>query len=470
MKTFHPVHVLALAAALSLQLPVHAVINGTVPSMAAGAPPIVNPFTTQVTETWKLVGSLGCSAFQISREWVVQAGHCGLGAAGTSSFRGHLGSSTVLGTDCYRQGADDFQLCRLKNPENLTALSSYPALVALPATWRQDTLNAIKYGSVMGYGHAAAGDGLAFVSLDNYPFNFDPAAPSLTPYPFTSDGDSGGAAYWFPPASATGYMVGVLVSGGGVARSPFYFREDNLAWIKSTIQARGDTPPSMPGISTVFTPPSGNPAPRLSASPTFTRVGNTHSVVLQWATPSATPAVSSFKISVGRNGALDNSFYVTPTSANQVTLNLSADKYTVCARPYNAIGASLPADSFSFANRDWANATVASVNCLKLDNRDNLATISGLAATGNKLVSSQISVGFGWSSAPSPADLAIAGYRVTQTVTYVSGPSRTTVATVSSPRTSVVAPRGSKVCITAAAQAVNLKLGPTSAPVCTIAN
>jgi hypothetical protein len=180
-------HALALALALSLQAPAHAVINGIVPSMDSNAAPIVNPFTGQPTEVWKLVGHLGCSAFQISREWVIQAGHCALGADGTGTFRGHLGTSTVLGTDCTTFGSvggDDFQLCRLKNPENLAQLSNYPAMVALPATWRSDTLNATKYGSLMGYGHASLGDGLAFVDLDGFPFNFEPASPTLIPVPY----------------------------------------------------------------------------------------------------------------------------------------------------------------------------------------------------------------------------------------------------------------------------------------------
>lgn len=477
MKYLQRPLLLALVAGLAWQVPAHAVVNGIIPSTAAGAPPIINPFTNQATDAWKLVGYLGCSAFQISREWVIQAGHCALAANATGTYSGHLGSSTVLGSDCTTFGAaggDDFQLCRLKNPENLTPFGNYPAMVALPAAWRTDTVNAIKYGSLMGYGHATAGDGLAFVSLDGYPYNFDPAAPNLTPYPIASGGDSGGARFWFPPSSGTAYMVGVLVNAGGVAGArltAFYFREDNLASIKSIIQARGDTPPNMPAISSVFTPPTGNPAPRLPAPATISRVGNNASAVLQWSTPSATPAVSQFKVSISRNGVLDNSFYVQAgASSNQVTLNLNSDKYLLCIRPYNAIGASQPADSFAYDNEDWAHARVSSANCQTLDNRSNQSTITGLAATGNTLVSSQVSVNFGWGTTVSPADLSIANYRVTQAVSYGTGPSRTTTTTVTGTRASVILPKGSKVCITVAAVAVNGRIGPVSPQVCALAN
>lgn len=470
MKTSHRLSLIASAAALSASFSAHAVVNGIAPSMAAGAPAIVNPFTGQATDAWKTVGFLGCSAFQISREWVIQAGHCGLRADLTSTFTGHLGTSTVLGSDCFRNGQDDFQLCRLKNPENMTPLANYPAMVALPTTWRNDRKNAIKYGSMMGYGHAAAGDGLAFTGLDGFPAALDAAAPNLTPYPFTSGGDSGGAAYWFPPASVNGYMVGVLVVAGGVPNSPFYFREDNLSWIKDIIQARGDVPPSMPGIANVFSPSANNPAPALAAAPAIIRVGNTNSVTLTWSTPSATPAVSNFKVSVGRSGAIENTFNVAPTASNQTTLNLSAVKgYTLCVRPHNALGAASPLDQFQ-TDAKGLFTSYATNNCVTLDNRDNLASITGLASTGNKPVSSQISVGFGWGSVAQPSDLAITGYRLTQTISYGTGPSRTTTATVSTPSTAVIVPKGSKVCLAVAAIASNSKVGPTSAQVCTLAN
>lgn len=467
MKHLPRLHTLALAALALLQQPAHAIINGIVPSMATDAPAIVNPFTGQATDAWKLVGRLTCSAFQISREWVIEAGHCSVGG-GTATFTGHLGTSPVQYSDCYKQGADDFQLCRLKNPENMTPLASYPPMVALPSAWRDDSVNGVKYGSVMGYGHASLGDGLAFVGLDGFPQNFEAAAPKLTPVPFTSGGDSGGAAYWFPVGSAKAHMVGILVSASTVSGSPFYFREDNLAWIKSTIAARGDVPPDMPAISSVFTPSTSNPAPRLSAQPTLTRSGNTNTVTLQWSTPSASPAVSTFKVTLGRGGALESSFNAAPgASSNQVTLNLSApDKYTFCARAYNAIGASEPGFAFLYL----LSGQLYSPNCLDIDNRDNLSTITGLATTGNTAVSSQISVGFSWSANIAPADLKLAGYRVTQVVSYPTGPSRTSTITTAAQRVSVLATKGSKVCVSVSALSSAYKTGPVSSQVCTMAN
>lgn len=472
MTNLNRLTLIAAAAALMSHFPAHAVVNGIVPSMTAGAPAIVNPFTGKVTDAWKVVGSLGCSAFQISREWVVQAGHCALGPNSTGTFTGHLGSSTVLGSDCFRNGlGDDFQLCRLRNPENLTPHSSYPAMVALPYPWFSDTMNLVKYGSLMGYGHANAGDGLAFVSLDNMPYGIDAAAPNLTPYPVASSGDSGGAAFWFPPASADAFMVGVLVFGGGVSHSPFYFREDNLTWIKNIIQSRGDVPPRMPGINNVFVPPTDNPAPTLVSPPTVTRVGNTNSVTLTWSTPSASPAISTFKVSVGRGGVIENTFNVQPSANNQTTLNLAAaNGYALCARPYNAMGATSPLTNSYSIDSNGRFTRYTAPNCVTLDNRDNLSSITGLATTGNKPVSSQVSVGFAWGVAASPTDMVTTSYRLTQSVSFGTGPSRTTSATTGAPQYAVVVPKGSKVCIAVASVANNGKQGPTSPLTCALAN
>lgn len=439
-----------------------AVVNGIVPSTAPGAPAIVNPFTGQSTDAWKLVGYLGCSGFQISREWVMHAGHCAINANTTGTFRSHLGSSPVLGTDCYRQGAYDFQICRLQNPAALAAPSSYPALVALPVAWR-DSAKATKYGSLMGYGHATAGDGLAFVGMDGFPFGFNPAAPGLTPLPYTSSGDSGGAVYWFPPASDTPYLTGVLVVAGTVATSPLYLNADNLAFIKSTIESRGDVAPAMPALNLVYTPPAGDPPPELAAVPVVARSGFTNNITLRWGTPAASPTVSRFQVSLGREGAIERSLSVTAgTSNNQLGLTLNPAKYTLCVRPENVIGASRPARPSIFG---WT-----APNCTAYDNRDNQATITGLTHTGNKAVSTQMGVGFAWASTPAPVDLALSGYRVTQSVSYPSGPSRTSTTTVSTPAVSITTVRGSRVCVSVAALAVNGKLGTTSSAVCAVAN
>jgi hypothetical protein len=41
------------------------------------AGPVINPLTGQETQVWKLVGKSGCTATQITREWIMTTKHCG---------------------------------------------------------------------------------------------------------------------------------------------------------------------------------------------------------------------------------------------------------------------------------------------------------------------------------------------------------------------------------------------------------
>lgn len=457
---------IVLAAALSTSLPAHALKFGIQPSTAPGAPAIVNPFTGQATDVWKLVGYLGCSGFQISREWALHAGHCAVNQNATATFTNHLGSSPVLGTDCYRQGTRDYQLCRLQNPGNLTPASSYPAMLALPQAWYADKANAAKYGSLMGYGRSGAGDGLAFGGVDGLPFGFDPVNTAAIPLPYTVGGDSGGAAYWFAPGTGTPYMVGVLVVAGTVVTSPLFLDESDLAWIKSTIEARGDVAPAIAVASQIYTPPTANPAPELPSPPTIARVGSSNSTTLSWTAPTATPALTHYQVTVGHGGLLERNLSVSAGAATQLTLNnLSADIHMLCVRPVNAAGAARAARIAGGGN------AYTTPDCTSFDNRDTQSIVTGLATSGNTPISGQVRVNFQWNATtPLPADLALSGHRVNQSVTYVTGPVRNSSLDVGGTAHSVSVPAGSKVCISVAPVTTTGKLGAFSAQVCATAN
>jgi hypothetical protein len=464
----------ALAAAILAVAcaPAHAVKYGQAPSTAPGAPAIVNPFTGQQTDVWKLVGYLGCSGFQITREWVVQAGHCGIAPTATATFSNHLGSSPVLGSDCQGQAGYDFQLCRLKNPENLAPFPRYPALAVMVPNFNHQ--GSAKYGSLMGYGRSGYGDGLAFTGFDGLPYGYNPALVPTTPaIPFPVEGDSGGAAYWFSPTATEPVMVGVLVGGTTLDRSPLYFNQANLDWIKQIIVGRGDPAPVTLTTAQNFTDPGGEAPPPLSAPPVLK--GSGASLTLSWTTPTATPAVSSFEVTLGKGGALDRQVSVAAGTGNTLSLNnLATTQYIACVRPKNSVGLASAAFPSMVYPKDQPSSAwyiiTQTPNCTTVDNRLTQATVSGLTATGPTLVAGLYKVAFNWSAAtPVPADLPIRRYRVTQTTRYPTGPVRVASTEVSATTAVASVIKGSQVCLDVAALTDTGQVGPRSAPVCKVA-
>jgi hypothetical protein len=464
----------ALAAALValVSMPAHAVKYGQAPSTAPGATPIVNPFTGQQTDVWKLVGYLGCSGFQITREWVVQAGHCGIDQTATANFSNHLGSSPVLGSDCQGQAGYDFQLCRLKNPENLTPYPRYPALgVMVPGFNHQGTG---KYGSLMGYGRSGYGDGLAFTGFDGLPYGYNPAlAPNTPQIPFGVGGDSGGAAYWFSPTNSDPVMVGVLVGGTTLDGSPLYFNQSNVDWIKQTIVSRGDPAPATLTTAQNFTDTAGSPPPGLPTPPVI-KAGSA-GPLLSWTTPVATPSVSAFEVTVGKAGVLDRQITLAAGTGNSLNLNnLGTGKYTACVKPINSVGqASAASASMVYPNiKDSATwyVEVKTPNCMAIDNRPTQSTVGGLTGASQALGASLRKVVFSWAAAtPLPADLPIARYRVSQTITYPTGPVRKSTLEVGSLSTALTTIPGSTVCMDVAAVTAMGQLGPRSSQACIVA-
>jgi hypothetical protein len=471
LSTFS-LHLIAAAATLLSTQHAHAVKYGIAPSTAPGAPAIVNPFTGQATDAWKLVGynNVGCSAFQITREWVMTAKHCSFDTGSTNPFSNHLGASSVVA--CFTQETtDDMQLCRLKNPENLTAATSYPPLAVAPSFNRN---TAPKFGSLMVYGRSGQGDGLAFAGFDGLPYGFNPAlAPNTPAISFPVGGDSGGAVYWYSPTSTAPVMVGVLVSGTPLQYSAFYFQQRNLDWIKSTIVGYGDAAPTLLTTAQNFTDPGGNPAPELTTPPSLTPAAT--GTVLKWSTPTTavTPSISSFDVTIGKAGVLDRFATVSAGTGNSMTLNnLSANsQYIACVRPRNSIGASSAAQVQMFYSPSWY-VLAQTPNCTTIDTRSTQSTVGAVTGSVAQVGSTGLyKVGFQWSATtPVPADLPIRYYRVKQTISYPTGPQRVSTQDVLATASAVSTTKGSKVCTSVAALTDAGQVGPQSAPICVTAN
>jgi len=141
-------------------------------------------------------------------------------------------------------------------------------------------------------------------------------------------------------------------------------------------------------------------------------------------------------------------------------------------RPSNALGDARAARPALMTPKDAAwYMTTTTPNCATLDLRPNQSTISGLMHTGTTTLSSLRRVGFKWNAAtPSPSDLVISHYRVTQTTTYPTGPARSQTFDTGTLSTSVTTTAGARVCVSVAALSDGGQTGPATAPVCAQAN
>lgn len=439
------------------------------------AGPVINPLTGQETQVWKLVGKSGCSAIQLTREWIMTTKHCG--PSGT--FTNPLGQASVSGSACEQAPLQvhddpkvgrDILICRLSNPSAMTPLSSYPAIVSdTRSVFTQ--LNANKLGRLMAYGRAAP-DVLTFVGLDGIPHGFDPAGnPSGSTIPYAILGDSGGGVYWFSPTAAAPALTGMLQGGNTLIQNgTLFFTAIDTAWIVSTITLKGDVPPTVVTAAQHFTGPAGNTASALSTPPGFQ--GSGFNWTASWATPSPEP-VTAYAVSAGKNGTLDRSFTVAAAAGNTASLNgLSADTHYVCVRPVNAVGPAPAVQTVAFSNPDtepWGVIGISTPNCARLDLRTPTAvgtlsfTSTYTAATGLYKITAT------W-AAPSVPELT-PKYRVAQTLKYASGPSRTSTATTTSQSHSAsnLQP-GSQVCLTVTGYSRADVLGTPSSTQCFTAN
>ncbi len=436
------------------------------------AGPVINPLTGQETEVWKLVGkSSGCSAIQLTREWIMSTNHCGASNAVGGGFVNALGTSAVDVASCESTPSGrDFRICRLSTPSTMTALASYPPLVSdTGALFTR--LNANKLGLLLAYGRATPPDLLTFVSFDGIPSGFDPAVnPSGSQIPIGIGGDSGGGAYWFSSTSSQPALTGIISSGlvMTVPQGVVYFTAAEAAWVVTKITQSGDVPPGVVTAAQHFTGPAGNTASELPSPPTLT--GSGYNWTASWQNPSP-DAATSFKVTAAKSGTLDRSFSVAAGTGNTGSLSaLSADKYRVCVRPQNTAGPSPAVQSVSFApSAPWAVTSIATPNCASLDLRTPNAvgtlnfSSTYTAATGLYKITAT------W-SAPSVPDL-VPKYRVAQTLTYPSGPLRTSTATTTSTSYSATNLQpGSQVCLTVTGYSRADVLGVPSSTQCFTAN
>lgn len=463
-------HSLAAAVAVALLGTSGAAFStnlGTSP--AAG--PVINPLTGQETQVWKLVGkSAGCSATQITREWIMATHHCPPNNNVGGGFVSALGTSGVMTSTCESAPArKDFKLCRLSTPSAMTVPASYPPLV-IDAEAGLTRFNANKLGLLMAYGRSAP-NLLTFVSLDGLPHGFEPAVnPSGSQIPYAVGGDSGGGSYWFSSTASQPALAGIIQGGGNITvpQGTGFFTAEQTDWIVARISQYGDVPPSVITAAQHFTGPAGDTAPELGAPPAFQ--GSGYNWTAAWQTPSP-GAVTAYKVSVGKNGTLDRSFSVAAGTGNTANLSaLSAEKYRICVRPQNALGPAPAVKSIAFEDfAPWAVTGITTPNCATLDMRlpTSVGTLNAAktytAATGLYRITATWSV-------PAAPELT-PKYRVAQTLTYANGASRTSAATVTSPTYSATnLQAGSQVCLTVTGYSRADVLGTPSSVQCFTAN
>jgi hypothetical protein len=245
----------------------HAVHPGVLPANG----PVINPFTNQETQVWKLVGnSTGCSAILISPEWTLSANHCRAGWVLPENpptlhyYRNnHLSAAadplTVGQTKnnrdtCERVPGRDYWLCRLQTPGTFPVPFAFPPLVAAPISSADSLANlqglGSNIGSLMLYGRSpVAGrqsvddpapplNYVAFRTFSGTPLGYSPITdPDSHTIAWIDAGDSGGAAFWFSPSGQPALI--------GTSVTPLhFFTEADITWIRDKITAYGDTPPA----------------------------------------------------------------------------------------------------------------------------------------------------------------------------------------------------------------------------------
>jgi hypothetical protein len=436
-----------------------AVLNGVIPSNGQ----IRNPYdAAQELTVWKLVGRAGvASGVQINRQWILTARH----NSEATFFQAKQWPSSVTFSACYPSfdaptysstGRTDFMLCRLSTP--VDTFATFPPLVAAPTSiqsptndknefWDTATRSALrpslgKYGTLMGYGFAVAGEGLVITDFGAVPWGYEPVKGSNAPsIPKNSGGDSGGAAYWISPSSHEPALVGLLTGAAIMPNGVTYFTADAVQWIKDKITQidGGATSVTTLTASQHHPLPTNHPAPELVTPPSVqSSDGSSANVKASWGIATATPAITSYTLSLGSQGALINQWQhnVSQTLPALIT-GLAAGPHLLCVRAINAIGPALPA----FAT---PTATAETPNCTAFDTTPPGA-LTGLNASATVMSSTLSKVTFNWTlNTPLAAKTSLQ-----QVLTYASGPASTKTTEVTGTTYSVIVTRGAKVCVTA---------------------
>lgn len=431
---------------------------------------VINPYTNQEIKSWKLVGPFGASAVQIHRNWIIMAGHEGNLSGGSFGNPQSNGTQATVGT-CYthpnyhssNDGTQyDVSLCRLT--QALDTYGTYPALVVAPTeiqpanqAWNIYASGGMasvrplqaKWGYLMAFGYASGYTGLTITDFSGLPINYNPAnTPNVPTVPNTEGGDSGGAVYWISPTATDVALVGLLTSRNIVPWGTTYFTQATLDWVQSTITGAGDSPITVLSTSQHFSGTSGPAIPELPSLPTIRSVSNSRSnFALNWPTQQAgTPAISSYQVSLGTNGAITQQLSVAAGLGNTTSLTgLSSGTYIACVLGTGSAGHALPGYTVpQFGLMQYQYSVVQTPNCKTFDTTTAApGGASGLSATASS-AGTVSQVAFNWSaSTPTPA-----AYRLKLTQSYAGGPSRAT--NVESTTTSYTATvlKGTTVCAT----------------------
>lgn len=465
IRTSHVFTALALGVAASGAQAVNIGISPT-------AGPVVNPWTSQATQVWKLVGrSSGCTAFQISPEWVMSSNHCEAGA--TSGYTNESiapGVTDALRFNETRNGVRtcekvatsvDLFVCRLNDPSKFISPIAYPPLVAgpygvsLPASTQTAEMRrtGAKYGSLMLYGRAGP-DKLAFLGFHGAPYGFSPITdPTGATIPVLVGGDSGGALFWFSPTTGQPAFTGIVTE-------PLQFMtEADIGWIRNKIAAYGDTPPATVAMAAHYGGPAGDPAPELSAKP-FGVQATGGTFTLGWSTP-ATGTVTRYDVSFGSHGAITGTASVAAGGVNQATfaVTLGSGSATACVQPVNAVAPANPA----WVLKHYPASPYEAPGCQTFDLRwpGSVAAPAMSVQAG----ASFYTVTATW-VAPSASVVPVRGYRLNTSIGYATGPKRNATRDVGTTSAGTPVPAGSTVCVSVAAISQAGVVGPFSASSC----
>lgn len=438
---------------------------------------IKNPITGADFNAWKLVGTSCASAVQIHKNWLVASQHCmpGQGATFTSPY-----GSAVIDT-CYpaNDGApyslgdtNDFSLCRLRQPTQLSHAGAFPALVSAPswaftmpyyahpyvagnlsnAEQRQVGL----YGALLAYGFGCC-NRIGVVDFTGLPLNQQMAlSAKAVSAPRLNGGDSGGAAYWASPTMADPALVGLLTTGYAVPRGITYFTENSVNWIRNKITAAGDSAPTTYTASQFYTGTTAPLPPHLATAPTLVLVNGVLTLSWQMPSDSGSNTITGYQVTVARQGAVQSTLQINGAGTTQTALPVGAYSFTACVRTRNTSGLSI---------EGLVTETQATpYGCKDFD----LTAPSGLnQAVARDAATGLFKFSLNW-TAPFPA-ASNTRYRITRT-TKVKGVQRTS--TVDTTTTSNVAyvQAGSYVCQKVTVFSDLNPVGTSTGTVCATAN
>jgi hypothetical protein len=494
MKHTHPFGPSALrplAAALlsTLALSSHAVNVGIDPTTT----PVVNPFTGLSTDVWKLVGrSSGCTAELITPQWILSSNHC---AAAGAYYNDHLapgatfplmsGQTVALPQDANwpicatvtepspqnpaQQVATDMFICRLAGTNPIPNAGPFPPLVAGPIrgpvggwptlpTYAQLADRSAGFGSLMLYGHGNGGNKVGFVGFNGLPYGYSPITdPTGATIPELNGGDSGGGIYSYSTITGQWALTGITTH-------PLQFlTEDAIAFIKTHISQYGDTPPVSVSSASHYGDLSVRSAADLAAPPTASLSGST--LTVRWAAP-ADASVTSYSVSYGHDGLITGRTTIGAASALQASIPASGARYwTACVQPVNPKG---PGNAAWVTNRYPGAKAFVTPGCSTFD-----LAVPGAVGTVTVSSARQASTGLfkissSW-TAPVNSAVTISAYRVTTSISYLTGPKRVSTTDVKTLSASTSVTAGSKVCVSVAAISAFGVVGSASPQQCALA-